>query len=940
MQSSLRVVLSRIKGLFRHRRDDEELRQEIEQHLATLAERYVNQGLTSKEAWSAAQRQFGGVTRVKELNRERRTIPCVELLLQDGRYAFRQFCKTPGFTAVTIAVLALGLSSNIAIFSIINAALLRPLPVPEPNELVMLTDPNASLVLAGTVPGDRSLLTYPEYAQLRDHLRTVSGLCAAQLQLEHWPIRVAGSAPERVAGRFVSESYFSTFGVRPAIGRFFTQADANEIGKDPYAVISYRFWQRRFDGSPAVIGTTVRVRRTAVVIIGVAQQDFRGETVGQEPDLWLPILMQPVVMPEFNGLLDTLPHSNDKFMWLHVFGRRKSDCPLRQVQAEVNVLFRGMLEAAYSPTMRAQTRERALRQHVVVQPMRTGAFHGRKEFKQEWILLLGLASLILIVACANVVNLLLARGASRSHEVAVRVSLGAGTARLVRQFLTENLLMTALGGISGFFVAEVVLRALLRVVPGASAGFSIEAGLDGRVLVFGIGATLATGLLSGIIPAARVAAGDVNRNLKEASHRAIGSHRRAALARAFVVAQMGLSVLLIVGAGLFLRTLWNLQSVDLGFPPDKLLLVQVDSSNAGYEGVRTANLFRQLSEQIGQIPGVRSVTYSDRGLFTGFEGAFPIKAEGFASNREQDGGSTGDFVGPAYFSTIRIPIRLGREIQLQDSFSEPRVCVINEAFAKRFFAGRNPLGKHVTTMLSDNEGKSAQRTLEVIGVAGNARVQSLRGPIDPKFYVPGIGSWLEIRTAVDPAGIIRSVQKSVSTINPDLAVQSAKTLKQTLSAQDAQPSTVADLATAFGSIALIMAAMGIYGLLSFELGTRTNEIGIRMALGAQRTQVIAMILRETGGLAGCGVIAGIAVTAAGARLLSAQLYGANGVAPRWSLASYEHVDSAIQLYGISAMDPATIAAAVAVLCLVAIIAADVPAARAARIDPAASLRSQ
>jgi predicted permease len=940
MWSPLRVALFRIKGLFLHGRGDEDLRQELEQHLAMLEERYLHQGLTTKEAWSAAQRQFGGVTRAKELHREQRSIPFVELLFQDGRYALRQFYKNPGFTAVAIAVLALGLGSNIAIFSVINAALLRPLPVPNANELVMLTDPNASLVLGGTVPGNRSLLTYPEYVRLHDQLRTLSGLCAAELKLERWQIRVAGSAPEQVAGRFVSESYFSTFGVRPAIGRFFMQTDASAIGRDPYAVMSYRFWQRRFGGSPAVIGTTVRVGRAAVVVIGVAPRDFRGETVGQEPSLWLPILMQPAVTPELDGLLDTLPHSDDKFMWLHVFGRRKRGIPLRLVQAEVNVRFRGILEASYPATMQRHARERALDQHIVVQPMGTGAFHGRKEFAQEWMLLLGLGALILLVASANVVNLLLARGAARSHEVAVRVSLGAGAARLAGQFLTENLLLTALGGIGGLFLAEVALLLLLRILSDANAGFAIEGGLDGRVLVFAVGATLATGLLSGMIPAVRAAIGVVNRNLKETGHRVIWSRKGAVLARAFVIAQVGLSVLLVAGAGLFLRTLWNLQSVDLGFPPGNLLLVQVDTSDAGYQGARAANLLRELSERIGRIPGVRSVSYSGRGLFTGFEGAFPIDAEGFASNKEQDRGSTGDVVGPAYFSTVEIPILLGRQIELQDSSNEPRVCVINEAFANRFFTGRNPLGMHVTTTLSDINGTSSRRTLQVIGVAGNVRVQSLRGPIDPKFYVPGTGSWFEIRTAMDAAAIIGTVRKAISAMNPDLEVQSVNTLKQTLSVQDARSRTVAQLATAFGMIALVMAAIGVYGLLTYELGARTNEIGIRMALGAQRRQVIAMILRETGLMIGSGVIVGIAATAAGARLLSAQLYGANGITPRWSLARYEHVDSAIQLYGIRATDPATIGAAVAILCLVAIVAAYIPAARAARVDPALALRNE
>jgi len=925
-------------GMFWRHRKLKDFSAEIEAHLLLEADRLRAQGLNEADALAAARRSFGNATQTRERFCESRRWFPWSRLWQDARFGLRILAKNPGTTVVAILTLALALGVNTAIFSMLDSALLKSLPVPHPNELVMLTDPNASMTLGGLLPGKRSLLTYAEFLQLRARVTTLSGLCAVQLTLERWPIRVAGLEPEQARGRLVSENYFSVFGVRPAIGRFFTQQDATAVGKDPYAVISYDYWQRRFGGRPSVIGTTIRLRRASVVIVGVAARGFRGATVGREPDLWLPILMQPLVMPSFDGLTDMLSHSEDKLMWLHVFGRRKAGMTIAQVQAEVNVLFRAILEGGYSATMQAQARRQALNQYIVVQPVRTGAFHGRKEFSQEWTLLLALAGLILLAACANVANLLLARAASRSREVAIRLSIGAAKARLVRQFLTENLLLAALGGLAGIFVAEVVVRALLEVLSDANDGFTIAASLDLRVLGFSAGATLLAGLLFGVVPAVGAMRSDVNRSLKETGRSATGSRKHAVLGKTLVVAQVALSFLLIAGAGLFLRTLWNLQAIALGYPRENLLLVEIDSSDAGYQGARATNLFHDLATRIGRIPGVRAVSYSDRGLFSGFEGAFPVSVEGFTSEREADLGSTGDSVGPGYFSTIGIPMLLGRQIDAQDRADSPRVCVIDEAFANRFFAGRNPLGKHVTSVLSDDGGNSVRRRLQVIGVAKNVRAQSLRGAIDPKFYVPGGASWLEIRTAGNPGRVLNAVRKVIFAADGKLSIQSAKTLEQLLSMQNAQSRLIAQLATGFGVLALILAATGVYGLLSYELGRRTHEIGVRMALGAPRRQVVAMILKEMGFMIFAGVVTGIAATAACARILSARLYGFDAAGPRWSLARYEHVDSATRLYGLSAMDPVTIGVAVGVLCGFALLAACLPAVRAARMDPVHALR--
>jgi predicted permease len=893
--------------MFWRRRKPSDFNAEIEGHLQLEADRLKEQGLADDEARMAARRSFGNATKAQEHFYESTPWLFLDTLSQDFRFGLRMLAKNPGSTAIAVLALAFGIGINTAIFSILNAALLKFLPVRNPTELVMLTNPNASLVLGGRQTGERSLLSYTEFTELRDRATSLSGLWASQMLLQRWPIRVSGGAQEEAQGRLVSENYFSVLGVEPAFGRFFTPQ------KDSSVVISYHYWQRRFHGDPSVLGTPIRFHQTTLIIIGVAAKGFRGETVGQDPDLWLPMLMQPLLMPGVHGLDEYMNQSHDKLMWLHVFGRRKPGVPIAQVQAEINVLFRGILN----------TDKDALNQHIAVKALRSGAFHGREEFSEQWTIFSVLAGLVLLIACANVANLLLARATARTREVAIRIAIGAPKARLFRQFLTESLLFAALGGAAGMLVAVAALRVLLRLLSSSGDALHLAAAIDLRVLGFSACAILLTGILFGLAPAFR-------------STRIVvktGSSERTILAKAFVVAQVALSFLLIMGAGLFLRTLWNLQSVALGYPRQNLLLVHVDTEGAGYQPAPTVNLDHELAERIRRIPGVHSVTFSDRSLFA-FDGAFPVTVEGFTRSQEDERGSTATFVGPGYFSSIGIPMRLGREIESRDTPKSPPVCVINEAFAKRFFPGRNPIGKHVTSTFP--------RPMEVVGVAADARVRSLRGHIDPKFYAPadqtGGASWFEIRTTVDPNRVLQAVRKTILAMDGDLSIESARTLDELIEAQNAQPRLVAELCAAFGILALFLAATGIYGILSYTVARRTNEIGIRMALGADKRLVARMILQETGAMLAIGMIAGGAATAAMARLLASQLYGFASVGPRWSLAQYQHVDSATQLYGLRAMDLPTLGVAVCILCLAGLIAAYAPAARAARVDPMHALR--
>ena len=370
----------------------------------------------------------------------------------DTRFAVRMLAKNWSSTAIAAGILAIAIGANTAILSVMNAALFKPLAVGNPDQLLMLTDPNASMVLGGVLSGERSLLGYEEFTRLRDRSKTLSGLCASQLTLERWPVRIRGGSQEEARGRLVSENYFAVFGVKPAIGRLFVQTDARAPGQDPYAVISYDYWRQRFGKNSSAIGTTLRIHNATLTIIGVAAKNFRGETVGQSPDLWVPLLMQPYVMPGWDGLHDFMDSARDKLLWLHAFGRRKPGITLAAVQAEMNVLFRQILEADYSGSMTSSARRAVLDQNIRVRALGSGAFHGRKEFAQQWTILLALAALVLLIACANIANLLLAHAAARTREVAIRLSLGARKAVIVHQFLIESLFLATLGGIAGILL--------------------------------------------------------------------------------------------------------------------------------------------------------------------------------------------------------------------------------------------------------------------------------------------------------------------------------------------------------------------------------------------------------------------------------------------------------------------------------------------------------
>jgi predicted permease len=837
------------------------------------------------------------------------------VIQQDLRHAVRVLSASPGFTAVAVLSLALGIGANTAIFSLLNSVLMSSLPVRSPHELVILTNPASSGVSVGAQGGERALVTYTEFLQLKERTTTFASLMASASSLQRTQARVAGGEPEEIALRLVSATYFETLGVPPILGQTFDTRREPAPGTAPYAVISHEYWQRRFGGDASVSGRSIAFRGGALSVIGVMPASFFGETVGDRPDVWVPLAMQATVLPGREWLHDQ-PGTFEKVMFLHAFGRLRAGVPIERAQADANVIFQQGLADYYGSMADLEMRKRSLDQRLQLTAAATGASSLRGTFSEPLFVLLGAAGLVLLIACSNLGNLLLARTTARSRELGVRLALGASRGRLVRQLLTESLCLAALGGLVGLVTALLLRGGLLRLV--ADTSIALPAALDVRTSGFVFVLTLATGLLLGLLPALRMTRAQATMGLREQGRGIAGSLAWLRVGKLIVVGQLALSLPLLVGAGLLVRTLLNLQHADLGYPRENVLTLRVDAEAAGYDPLRQTTAFEELLARIRAVPGVRAATYSNNGLFGGSDNGDSITVEGYTPTGRGDGGSRYDAVGPGYFSTLGIPVVLGREITAEDRPGGRMVCVINETFARRFFDGRNPIGLHVTQEYADQ-----RHTYEVVGVVRDSRQNRLRGEVEHRFYTPAtqpaasIGAvTFIIRPRDDMSGVLMEVRRLVQQSEPNMPIARAGALEDAVDSRLVQDRLLAQLSIAFGVIAVLLTAIGLYGILSYGVSRRTSEIGIRKALGAQHAALVAMILRETGSLVLLGLIVGVALSAAAVRLITSRLYG------------------------LSPEDPVTLASSVAGLVIVAGLAAWVPAYRASRVDPLVALRHE
>ena len=889
------------------KRKPSDFKAEIAAHLEIEAERLREQGLSEAKARAAARRAFGNVTLAQERFYEAGRWLWWDHFLQDLRFGLRTLRKNPGFSAIAVLTLALGIGANTAIFSLLNAVLLRPLPVERPGELVLLGRGRAGGSTDDFAFTD--LYSYPFYRQVLQKNQVFSDLSAIlSLPLGMHGLVAGRTELELLHVQLVSETYFRMLGVKPWLGRSLTGAEDEPVGGHPVAMVSYSWWDQRFAHDPTIVGKTVTLGSTVYTIVGVTPPGFFGTAVGQSPDLWIPLSMEKQISPGWNGLDDKW------FESLYILGRLKTGVTIGQARARVNLLA-NQIWRGYAGSILTKQQEDDLRHaQIELTSIEHGLPHIRYGAETPLQILMAVVGLVLLIVCANLANLLLARATTREREIAVRMSLGAGRGRLVRQLLTESLVLALAGAILGIVFAGWAGKVLVAMVPHGEEPLLLNVAPDARVLGFTLLVSLATALLCGLAPALRATRIALGSSLKEARG-SVASTSRTRLAKALIVSQVALSLVLLIGAGLFLRTLVNLSNVEMGFNKENVLLFGIDPPAVGYkEDLRLVGLYQQIEQRVGALPGVRADSIS---FFTFDQGEWtdPVCVIGRTPTPQDDMMVTHNVVGPGYFATMGIPLLLGRAFGPQDTGASPKVAVINETFAKWYLPGGSPLGKH----FGIGGDPKHSNDIEVVGVVKNAKYQNLGERPFPAAYFPYTQrvqylNDFEVRYSGNPEVTIAEVRQAVSQIDHSLPLAYTGTLVEQVNRSLAGQSLIAQLSTFFGLLAALLACIGIYGLAAYAVTRRTNEIGVRMALGAEASGVLWMVMRESLTLAALGVAIGIPVSLAAARLIESVLYG------------------------LKTTDPATMALAALVMIAVAALAAYLPARRASKVDPMVALR--
>ena len=851
-----------------------------------------------------------------------------ESLEQDIRYALRSMASSKLFTSMAVLSLALGIGANTAIYSFMNAVMLRALPVSHPEQLVILNwrsrteapvihshwgsnyDEPGGGVTSPNFP-------YPAYEALRDHNQAFSTLFGYVSSGGRLNLVIDGEA-ELAPGQYVTGDYFSGLGIPAAAGRTIGRDD-DRNGAPPAAVITYDYWRARFGASPAVLGKSVQINGTAFTIVGVSSPDFYGVSPGERPRIFLPAANI--------GLTDPRPNwparlQDGTFYWLELMGRLKPGVTLPQAQAQLAGQFHAFVEGTVT-----EQRERADLPGLWLQEGGSGVDALRRQYSKPLWILMATVGLILAIACFNLANLLLARATGRRREIALRLGLGAGRFRIVRQLLTETVVLALLSGVAGIGIASLCIRLLLLLLTDGSGDFPVNVGLDWGVLSFTLAATLACGILFGLAPALQSIRVDITPALKET--RGSQGHGRKrwrglplGLSQLLVVVQIAISLLLVVGADLFVRTLMNLHSVNLGFNAENVLVLHLNARQAGYKDESLKRFYEQLQERFQNIPGVRGATSSDIPLVGGSASTTSVAVPGIPEPPEgQRRPSTAIAqVGAAFFETMEIPILAGRAIDKRDVDGAPAVAVINQVFAEKYFHGVSPLGRHFRL-----GGTATGVDVEIVGVARRARYNSLKQEIPPVTYTAWLQTpanrrlqdmFFELRTTGNPLALANTVRRIVHQVGPQVPVSDMTTQSRRIDATILQERTFAQLCASFGGLALLMACVGLYGSMAYWVARRTSEIGIRMALGATRGLVVWMVLREILALS----IFGLAIGLVAARQTTT------------FLKSF--------LFGVQPNDLLTVSASVAILVVCALLAGYLPALRASRVDPMTALRNE
>ena len=833
-----------------------------------------------------------------------------EAMIQDVRYGARMLLKNPGFTLISVLSLALGIGANSAIFSLVDVVLLKALPVQEPEKLVLFGNAGDTGLTDGFPNRSWDLFSYPFYQDLRQRNEVFSGVSALlSIPWEvHGSVNTAGATnePEKLSVQLVSGTYFPVLGVNAVFGRTLTEADDQIPGAHPVAVVSHAWWERRLAGDTTAVGQTILIDQIAYTIVGIAPKEFFGTTVGQMPDIWLPLAMEAQLPPaRWNIRNRQLSQS------LYLIARLKSGISTDQASAAVNLFFKQFLLEQSGPQPSPERLQAIQQATIELTPAGRGLSELRREFSLSLRILMVVVGLVLVIACANVANLLLARAAARQKEFAVRLAIGAGRTRLIRQLLTESLLLASMGGIAGVVLAWWASRLLVLMASAGAEPLPLDVSPNPRILGFTLLVSLLSAAIFGTAPALRAARIEPITALKGGKGSTHTPQSR--FGKALVVAQVALSLLLLVAAGLFVRTLSNLQNVPVGFEQQNVMLFRVDPATTGLKGVQFAPLLREVEEKVMALPGVQGASFSfvifNQGQWTSrvFTGE-PDQPEGQRSVRQS-------VVGPAYFTTMGIPLLSGRFFGSEDTDKSQKVAIISESMAHRFFPNGSPLGKRFGTY-----GRELGE-FEIIGVVKDAKYGTVTEELRPMAYYPhsqrpqSLNNFV-VRTSGAQAGIVPQVRRAVAEVSRNLPIDDVVSLSEHIGRSLTQQKLVARLASFFGLLALLLACVGLYGVLSYSVARRTNEIGIRKTLGAQSRDVLLLVLRDTFAMVLIGVVIGLLT------------------------ASYVTRIAESLLFGLKPTDPLTLATATVLLIVFAVFAGYLPARRATKVDPMVALRDE
>ena len=828
-------------------------------------------------------------------------------LLKDCVYALRTFRRSPLFCAVAVLSLALGIGANTAIFTLIDQLILRLLPIRDPQQILLLR--GAGRHYGGN--NGRNALSYPMYQDLRDRNQVFSGMmCRYRLSVT---LNVDNHT-EAVGAELVSGNYFPLLGVRPAAGRLFTARDDLHEGQHPYAVLSEAFWQTRFAGDIAIVGRTIRINDYPLTVVGVARRGFDGMEPGLPAQVFFPMAMAQVLRPGFNDMW------NRRQRWVNVYGRLKPGMGIQQAFAGLQPLFHQILDMEVRmPAFRAATaydEQQFLRMSLAVMPGSQGNTSMRRQYEKPLWVLMGVVGLVLLIACANLASLLTARAATRQKEICIRLAIGSSRGRIVRQLLTESLLLAGMGGAVGIALAVAMVKGLLAFLPATVTGYNISSVPDWRLLAFTLVLSLATGLAFGLVPALDSTRPDIAGTLKDQAGSVVGSGVRVGLRKVLVTAQVSFSLLLLIGAGLFLRSLSNLRMLNPGFRTDHLVQFTVNPRNLGYDPPGTRAFFVRMAERLRSLPGVESAALADMGVLTGNEWDNWITIEGRPRKPgEEPPDPHFNAVSPGYFQTLGMHILAGRDFRPSDDFGAPRVAVINASLAKRIFGNEPAVGRR----FGRGSDPDTPTDIEIIGVVNDTRYESLRDRIPDQVFLsiaqnsPN-AAWTYVRTTRDPSGAFSEIRAAMREMEPNLPLTNVKTLDGQLDESLVTERMIATLSSVFGALATLLALLGVYGVMAYMVARRAREIGIRMALGAGARNVVWLVMREVLAVVAAGIALAVPAALALSRLVRSQLYG------------------------IQPNDPSSLAFATFLLAAIASFAGFLPARRAAAADPMRALR--